>query len=36
MKLAPLFAGIALAGLVTVWDAPFKAINPALVQVAAE
>jgi hypothetical protein len=35
MKLAPLFAGIALAGLVTVWDAPFKAVNPALVQVAA-
>lgn len=35
MKLAPLFAGVALAGLVTVWDAPLKQISPGLVQASA-
>jgi hypothetical protein len=36
MKFTSLFTGVALLGLVTVWDAPLKAINPHLVQVSAQ
>ncbi len=36
MKLASWVAGVALAGLVTVWDVPFRAISPALVEAAAQ
>jgi hypothetical protein len=36
MKVTSLFTTIAVLGLVTVWDAPFKAINPHLVQVSAQ
>lgn len=36
MKLPTLLTTVALAGLITVWDAPFKAINPAMVQASAE
>ena len=32
MKFTSLVASVALLGLVTVWDAPLKAINPQLVQ----
>ncbi|MGA7932504.1 MAG: hypothetical protein WCA35_02890 [Kovacikia sp.] len=32
MKLASVLAGIALAGLVTVWDAPLKSVNSSLIQ----
>lgn len=36
MKLAPsLLTGVALAGLLTVWDVPFQAVNPSLVQASA-
>ncbi len=35
MKLSSVLAAIALTGLVTVWDAPFKLINPQLVQASA-
>ncbi|MBD2448016.1 hypothetical protein H6G76_12735 [Nostoc sp. FACHB-152] len=36
MKLAPsLLTGVALAGLLTVWDVPLQAVNPSLVQVSA-
>ncbi|MBK1989359.1 hypothetical protein A0J48_017765 [Sphaerospermopsis aphanizomenoides BCCUSP55] len=31
-----LLATVALAGIVTVWDAPLKAINPSLAQVSAQ
>lgn len=37
MKLASiLLTSIALTGMVTVWDAPLKAINPQLVQASAQ
>ncbi|HEY9825751.1 MAG TPA: hypothetical protein V6D19_09910 [Stenomitos sp.] len=36
MKATTLFTSIALLGLVTVWDAPLKAINPNLVQATAQ
>jgi hypothetical protein len=36
MKFTSLLTGIALLGLVTVWDAPLKAINPHLVQASAQ
>jgi len=36
MKLTSLLTGIALAGLITVADAPLKLINPSLVQASAE
>lgn len=36
MKLASLMTSLALVGLVTVWDAPLKAINPQLVQASAQ
>jgi hypothetical protein len=36
MKITPLLTGVALLGLVTVWDAPLKAINPHLVQASAQ
>ncbi|MBW4661371.1 MAG: hypothetical protein KME15_22075 [Drouetiella hepatica Uher 2000/2452] len=36
MKLASVLLGISLAGLVTVWDAPLKVVNPALVQASAQ
>lgn len=36
MKLAPsLLTGVALAGLLTVWDVPLQAVNPSLVYVSA-
>jgi hypothetical protein len=36
MKVTSLFTSIVLLGLVTVWDAPLKAINPHLVQASAQ
>jgi hypothetical protein len=37
MKLTSLLlTSVALAGMITVWDAPLKAINPQLVQASAE
>ena len=36
MKLASLMTSAALVGLVTVWDAPLKMINPQLVRASAE
>ncbi|HLO89236.1 MAG TPA: hypothetical protein VK203_30090 [Nostocaceae cyanobacterium] len=37
MKLtSTLFTTVALAGIVTIWNAPLKAINPSLVQVSAQ
>jgi hypothetical protein len=36
MKLASVLVGVTLASLVTVWDAPFKAVNPSLVQAVAQ
>lgn len=36
MKLAPLITTVALTGFLTVWEAPLKLINPALVQVSAQ
>lgn len=36
MKLTTLMTSIALMGLVTVWDAPLKAINPQLTQASAQ
>ncbi len=36
MKLTSMFASIALLGLVTVWDAPLRSINPGAVQVSAQ
>ncbi len=37
MKLASsLLTGVALAGILTVWDVPLKAVNPLLVQASAE
>jgi hypothetical protein len=36
IKIAPLLSSIALASLVTVWDAPLKAANPALVTASAQ
>lgn len=36
MKLTSLLTGIALLGLVTVWDAPLKAMNPQMVQASAQ
>jgi hypothetical protein len=36
MKLTSLLTGVALLGLVTVWDAPLKAINSHLVQASAQ
>lgn len=36
MKLAPVMTTIALAGFLTVWDAPLKVVNPALVQASAQ
>ncbi len=36
MKLAPLITTVALSGFLTVWDAPLKVINPALVQASAQ
>jgi hypothetical protein len=36
MKFTSLLTGVALLGLVTVWDAPLKAINPHLVQASAQ
>ncbi|MBE9049561.1 hypothetical protein IQ243_03915 [Nostocales cyanobacterium LEGE 11386] len=35
MKIAPLLTSFALVGFFTVWDAPLKVINPALVQASA-
>lgn len=35
MKLVPIFASLALAGFITVWDAPLKVINPSLTQASA-
>jgi hypothetical protein len=36
MKITPLLTSVALASLVTVWDAPIKAINPTLVTASAQ
>ncbi|HEY9641573.1 MAG TPA: hypothetical protein V6C57_13880 [Coleofasciculaceae cyanobacterium] len=36
MKLASVLVGITLAGLVTVWDAPLRVVNPTLVQASAQ
>ncbi|NJM67238.1 MAG: hypothetical protein HC851_16960 [Acaryochloris sp. RU_4_1] len=36
MKFTSLLTTVALLGLVTVWDAPLKAINPHLVQASAQ
>ncbi|NJR66855.1 MAG: hypothetical protein HC772_18595 [Leptolyngbyaceae cyanobacterium CRU_2_3] len=36
MKLTSVLLGVTLAGLVTVWDAPLKAVNPTLVQASAQ
>jgi hypothetical protein len=36
MKLASLLTSFALLGLVSVWDAPLKAIDPSLVQASAQ
>ncbi len=36
MKLASVITSAALVGLVTVWDAPLKAVNPQLVQASAQ
>jgi hypothetical protein len=36
MKFASLLTSMALVGLVTVWDAPLKVINPQLVQASAQ
>ncbi len=36
MKAASLLTSIALLGLVSVWDAPLKAVNPLLVQASAQ
>lgn len=36
MKLTALATSVALLGLVTVWDAPLKAISPSLVQASAQ
>ncbi|BCL34480.1 hypothetical protein [Nostoc sp. MS1] len=36
MKFAPLVATFALTGFLTVWEAPLKVINPALVQASAQ
>ncbi|HEY9802460.1 MAG TPA: hypothetical protein V6D25_19015 [Leptolyngbyaceae cyanobacterium] len=36
MKLAPLVATVAFTGFLTVWEAPLKVINPALVQASAQ
>ncbi|MBI4782148.1 MAG: hypothetical protein HY785_12625 [Oscillatoriophycideae cyanobacterium NC_groundwater_1537_Pr4_S-0.65um_50_18] len=36
MKLASVLVGVTLASLVTVWDAPLKAVNPVLVQALAQ
>jgi hypothetical protein len=36
MKLASVLAGVALAGVITVWDVPLKMMNPALVQASAQ
>jgi hypothetical protein len=36
MKLAPLITTFALTGFLTVWEAPLKVINPALVQASAQ
>lgn len=36
MKVASLCTSIAVLGLVTVWDAPLKALNPNLVEAAAQ
>jgi hypothetical protein len=36
MKFTSLLTGVALLGLVTVWDAPLKTINPHLVQASAQ
>ncbi len=35
MKVTPILASLALAGFITVWDAPLKVINPSLVQASA-
>ncbi|WP_017654369.1 hypothetical protein [Fortiea contorta] len=35
MKVTPILASLAIAGFVTVWDAPLKVINPSLVQASA-
>jgi hypothetical protein len=36
IKIIPLLSSIALASLITVWDAPLKAANPALVTASAQ
>jgi hypothetical protein len=36
MKFTSILTGVALLGLVTVWDAPLKVINPHLVQASAQ
>lgn len=36
MKFTSVLTTVALLGLVTVWDAPLKAINPSLVQASAQ
>ncbi|MEH2295556.1 hypothetical protein [Nostoc sp.] len=36
MKLTPLIATLAFTGFLTVWEAPLKVINPALVQASAQ
>jgi hypothetical protein len=36
MKFNSILASVALLGLVTVWDAPLKAVNPQLVQASAQ
>lgn len=36
MKLASVLAGVALAGLITVWDAPLRIVSPVLVEASAQ
>jgi hypothetical protein len=36
MKFTSVLTTVALLGLVTVWDAPLKAINPSLIQASAQ
>ncbi|MFH7026760.1 MAG: hypothetical protein ACHBN1_15450 [Heteroscytonema crispum UTEX LB 1556] len=36
MKFTSLLATVALAGMVTIWDAPVKLLNPSLVQASAQ
>jgi hypothetical protein len=36
MKITSILTTVALLGLITVWDAPLKAVNPSLVQASAQ